>query len=102
MDVLINKKVGRFIAVLQRGTIAKVLRVIDLLEEFGYNIPMPYSRKIKPNLYELRARGEQEIRIFYTLRNNQAILLHAFVKKTNKAPIREIETALARLKSIDQ
>ena len=54
---------------------------------------MPYSRQIQTNLYELGISGKQEIRVFYCFHNNQIYLLHAFIKKTQKTPHREIDTA---------
>ena len=62
---------------------------------------MPYSKRITANLYELRIRGQQEVRIFYTINNGTAFLLHGFIKKTNKTTKREIETALNKLNNLD-
>jgi len=36
----------KFIKSLEKPTIAKVLRIIDLLEKFGYNLGLPYSKKL--------------------------------------------------------
>jgi len=49
---------------LQKSTIAKIAHHIDLLVEQGPILPMPYSKKITTNIYELSIRGKQEIRIF--------------------------------------
>jgi len=54
----------KFIQSLEKSTIAKTLRTIDLLEKFGYDLKFPHSKKIAKNLLELRIRGRQEIRIF--------------------------------------
>jgi len=51
-------------------------------------------------LYELRISGRVEIRILYTVKNGEYYLLHAFKKKTQKTPSREIKTALDRIKEI--
>jgi len=50
---LFNISVEKFIQSLEKPTIAKVLRTIDLLEEFGPKLGMPYSKKIERNLLEL-------------------------------------------------
>lgn len=75
---------------------AKSSKQIKLLETFGHMLSMPYSKQISKNLFELRIRGQQEIRIFYCFHQNKAVILHYFVKKSQKTPQREIETALKR------
>ncbi|OGN07259.1 MAG: hypothetical protein A2940_00655 [Candidatus Wildermuthbacteria bacterium RIFCSPLOWO2_01_FULL_48_29] len=96
-----DDSVEEFIKSLEEQTIAKVLRTTELLEEYGPQLVMPHSRKIENNLFELRIRGQQEIRIFYTFHKSSAILLHGFVKKSEKTPKKEIKTALQRLKALD-
>lgn len=93
-----DHKFDDFIMSLERPTGTKVGRMIDLLEQSGSLLGMPYSKSLGNNLFELRARGQQEVRIFYIFYDNKAILLHGFVKKTQKTPLREIETAQAKLK----
>lgn len=75
----------------------KYIGMIDLLVEYGPFLSSKYTKKIKNKLYELRITGKEQIRIFYTVRQNDIFLLHAFKKKTQKAPDREIEIALSRL-----
>jgi phage-related protein len=93
-------KVDNFIKSLEKPTISKYIKLTDLLERFGSQLPMPYSKKISSRLFELRIRGQQEVRIFYAFRQDQALLLHGFVKKTQKTPQREIKMALNKLKSL--
>lgn len=71
-----------------------------LLEKFGHGLRMPYSKKMDSKLFELRIKGKEEIRIFYTIKNNRGILLHLFKKKTQKTPPKEILTAKKKLDSI--
>lgn len=96
-----QKPVDDFIKVQDLSTRKKIAFRINLLERFGMHLGMPYSRKITGNLYELRMRGEVEVRIIYSFKNNYAILLHAFKKKQDKLPQREIETARSRLSVLD-
>ena len=93
-------KLEKFLENLEKSTLAKVVRTLELLEKFGSHLTMPHSRKIAGKLFELRVRGGQEIRIFYTFKNGTIVLLHAFIKKTQKTPSRELEAALNRLNSI--
>ena len=97
MTIKILPGVEQFIYSLEKPSISKVLKIIDLLETFGYRLGMPHSKKLTADIFELRMRGKQEIRIFYTFQNMKVILLHGFIKKTNKTPIFEIKTAVNRL-----
>lgn len=98
MDVIfLNAKVKADLLSLDKPSISKSLKLIQLLKMFGGRLRMPYSKKILHNLYELRARGSQEVRIFYCFHQNQAIIVHFFIKKSQKTPKKEIETALARI-----
>jgi phage-related protein len=93
-----DNSIEQFILSLEKSTIARTLRMIDLLEEFGYKLGMPHGKKVDKNLFELRISSTQEIRIFYTFHKNIVVLLHGFVKKSQKIPKRELLTALRRLK----
>ena len=97
MEIRIDGKVEKFIATLRKSTIAKVLRTIDLLEQFGHQLGMPHSKKVKSGFFELRIRGHQEVRIFYTFQKREIILLHGFVKKSQKIPQQEINKAARKL-----
>ncbi len=76
---------------------------IDLLEKLGISIKEPYAKPIKgekyKDLWELRIQqGSDASRIFYFLPiGNNFILLHGFLKKENKTPVRELETAMANM-----
>src|SRR5258708_3561755 len=62
----------------------------------------PLSKKIEPGLFELRIRrGSDILRIFYMFDKGQIIiLLHLFVKKTQKIPRKELEIARKRLREL--
>jgi phage-related protein len=83
---------------------AKVYREIDLLEKFGNELHYPHVDTIKGKKYngllELRIElASNIIRIFYFLtENNKVILLHGIVKKKQKTPQKELDTALDRMK----
>jgi phage-related protein len=74
---------------------AKVARTVDLLEEFGIKLGMPYAEHVEGDLWELRTRlANKRYRIIYFLNTGQSfILLHGFVKKTQKMPKKEINIA---------
>ena len=100
MEIRVDKEVEEFIDSLDEQTIAKVLRSIDFLEEFGYKLGMPHSKKIARDIFELRIRGKRDVRIFYTFRRDRVVLFHAFVKKSSRLPSREINKATRKLEDL--
>ncbi len=98
---IFDNDIEKFIKSLEKPVIAKVLRSIELLEYFGSELTMPHSRKIFRDVFELRIRGAQEIRILYIFYKNKIILLNGFIKKKNKIPKREIKKALDKSKRLE-
>lgn len=92
--------IEKFIAGLDNQTKAKFFHLYDLLHTYGPQLTFPHVKRISKNIYELRIRGKNEIRIFYTKMGNTYILLHAFKKKTQKTPIKELGIAQCRLTEI--
>jgi phage-related protein len=78
---------------------AKAYSEIELLQKHGTFLREPYVKSIKGDkfkgLFELRIKfGTDITRIFYfTFRNNMFVLLHGFIKKSDKTPERELERA---------
>jgi phage-related protein len=56
--------------------------------EFGWPIGMPSCRPLGNDLYEVRSHlsSNKIARVVFTLDKNEMILLHAFIKKTQKTP----------------
>jgi phage-related protein len=77
---------------------AKMVWVIDLLQELGIELGMPYARPVKSSvLWELRPMSNRILYFLFT-RDNRFVLLHAFRKKTRETPEKHIETALKRMR----
>jgi len=100
MQIDLLNSVEIFIESLTEKEVAKVIRTIELLEEFGNTLGMPHSRHMADGLLELRVRGKREIRIFYCFHKNKAVLLHACVKKTQKALEKELSKTRAAKSSL--
>ncbi len=74
-----------------RVRLTKIVAYIDILEEKGTVIGLPFVRQIKSDIWELRPAS---IRVLFSLIGpNKYLLLHAFRKTTRKTPAREIERA---------
>lgn len=60
-----------------------------------------YMPVIAVGCYELRLKIDRQYRVFYVAKFTEAIyVLHAFVKKTQKTPQRDIELGNARYKAL--
>jgi len=71
--------------------------------QFGWPLGMPLVEKIKPFLWEVRSRVPNRIaRVLFTVDGNVMILLHGFIKKSQKIPKNELKTALSRLKQYQE
>ena len=97
---ILDEALEEFIQSLEKPTIAKVLHTVELLETFGHRLGMPHRKKVTGSIFELRIRGNQAVRIFYAFDKNTAVLLHGFVKKSDKTPSREIRTAIRKLRGL--
>ena len=89
-----------FFRTIPKKDLAKIIREIDLLEEFGLSLGLPHIKKLvnAEDLWELRVKfSSNNYRIFYfVLKDRQFVLLHAFQKKSDETPKREIELAISR------
>ncbi len=71
--------------------------------QFGWPLGMPLVEKIKPFLWEVRSKIPNGIaRVLFTVDGNIMILLHGFIKKSQKIPKNELKTALSRLKEYQE
>ena len=65
--------------------------------QFGWPIGMPIVRKLERGLWEVRADLLGTIaRVLFTLDDNSMVLLHGFIKKSQKTPAPDLETARQR------
>jgi phage-related protein len=90
--------VEEFINSLEAKSQARIARTLDLLEEFGIELEMPYTRHLEKQLWELRIRvGRNRYSIIYFLNTGKTfILIHGFSKKTDAVSRADIEIAKNR------
>lgn len=83
---------------------AKALKDLELLETYGNDLTMSYSRAMGNGLFELRILQSNNIaRIFYFFREkNRIILTNGFIKKTQQTPPRELEKAFKYKQEYEQ
>jgi phage-related protein len=71
--------------------------------QFGWPLGMPLVRKMAPDLWEVRSTiADGIVRVLFTVRQQQMVLLHAFVKKDQKTPLDELKTAQSRLRQLQE
>lgn len=69
--------------------------------QYGCPLGMPLVRKIDRDLWEIRTNTQIGIlRIFFTVHAEYLVLLHAFIKKTQKTPMDELVIAKRRLSRV--
>lgn len=95
-----NYPVQDFIDEQDMSTQTKIAGAIRLLVDYGPYLKPPYIKKLRDKLYELRISGKIAVRILYTISHGEYYLLHTFKKKSPKTPIKELKTALDRVKEI--
>jgi len=95
-----SNDIDKFLDHLEETTRSKVSKVLHMLAMAGNEIEMPYSKSLGGGLFELRISGNIPIRIIYCFYQNYAILLNAFMKKTDKIPKRELDLAKRRYDAI--
>ncbi len=84
------------------GLLADYARLVELLIDFGPEVRMPHSRPLGRGLFELRVHGREGIgRVLYCyITGQRVVILHAFVKKDQATPERELAIARRRLKQV--
>ncbi len=91
--------VRNFLDQLSKPARDKALRAITPLAEFGLGTHLLNTKKLKGTpLWEVRVLGKDSVRILYAIAiANQVLILHGFIKKSQKTQSREINLALKRL-----
>ena len=71
--------------------------------QYGWPLGMPLIRKLERGLWEVRSNISTGIaRVFFTVKDSLMILLHGFVKKSQKTPQNELDTARRRLNNLEK
>ena len=88
---------------LPRDIRASFLRISRLIETVGLpNVHEPYVKHLQGRLWEMRMKGRDGIAraAYVTAVGQRVVVVHVFVKKTQKTPRREIEIALRRAQEV--
>ena len=72
--------------------------------EYGWPVGMPVCRPLGQGLWEVRSNlsGNRTARVIFCILQGRMVLLHGFVKKTQKTPDEDLALARRRMKEINQ
>ena len=89
---------------LPAGLLGRYIHLTKLMAEFGSNLGMPHTKSIDDGLIELRLKSKEGIaRVFYCTKiGKRIVMLHVFVKKTQKTPKKELMLAKQRMKEVQE
>ena len=81
---------------------ARYIVLTRRMAAIGANLGPPHTDSFGDGLFELRLKGVDGIvRVFFcTLMGRRIMMLHSFIKKSQKTPQRELELARKRMKEI--
>lgn len=92
------------IKALPPGLQARLIRLMEAVEHVGLDkLREPHVKHLDGKLWELRAKASEGIArgIYVTVTGRRVVVLHVFVKKSQKTPRPAIEIARARMKEIE-
>ena len=94
-----KQPVYEFLDKLPKKDKAKIFSSLKNIEELGFDSPRVNFRQIKGALWEIKIRVQSGgYRLFYvTIQSDLLVLLHAYKKHSQKAPLKEIEVAEKRM-----
>ncbi|MCL9682574.1 type II toxin-antitoxin system RelE/ParE family toxin [Legionella maioricensis] len=82
---------------------ARMLKLLELIEEHGANLGPPHTDPMGDGLFEIRAKAQEGIgrSLYCYMKGRHIIVLHAFVKKSNKTPKAELNLAKKRKAEVE-
>lgn len=90
-----TKPAEDFILAQDKKMMAKLLTMLEFLEEKGPELREPYSKSLGDGIFEIRAKQASDITrvLYFFIEGKKAILTNGFVKKTQRTPPAEIARA---------
>ncbi len=102
--VYYSEDVQRTMMQFPAGIQARYIHLTNRMLAFGPDLGMPHTCALGEGLFELRMKSKEGIgRVFFGILAKQSIMmLHAFVKKSQKTPTRELNIARTRLGEVQR
>jgi phage-related protein len=102
---VLNETVRAELKSLPADVNAKLKHIIELIAIFGLeNVHEPYIKHIEGKIWEMRMKGKDNIgrALYVTAKGKRVVILHAFIKKTQKTPNKAKKLAQQRLKELKE
>jgi phage-related protein len=99
----LDRRVDRELDALPPGLRAEFIRIAELVEAHGPEaLRAPYAKHLEGKLWEMRLKAVEGIAraIYVAWEGHRVVVLHAFVKKSQKTPTRALDVARKRLKEV--
>lgn len=99
----LDERVDSEIESLPVGLRARLIRLLVMVETLGLdNLHEPHVKHLEDKLWELRAKAAEGIArgIYVTATGRRVVILHVFVKTSQKTPRAALTIARARLKEL--
>lgn len=73
----------------------KIFELISLLQSYGNQLRLPYSKHLDDGIFEIRAKSNKDITriLYFFYHKGRIIMTNGFTKKTQKTPSSEIALA---------
>jgi phage-related protein len=81
---------------------ARYIALSGRMIEYGPHLGLPHTDSFGGGLFELRLKGVEGIaRVFFcTLVKREIVMLHTFIKKSQKTPDKELKLARSRMREV--
>lgn len=103
-NIIVHPKAVTEINKLASDMRAKLSRLLEIVKQVGpFELRGSHVKSLGNKLMEIRLTGRDGIsRVIYAVNTGKTVvLLHAFIKKTQKTPVAALECALKRLKEME-
>jgi phage-related protein len=101
----LDDRVDAEIGALPPGLQARLVRLLEMVESIGLEqLHEPHVKHLEGKLWELRAKAKEGIArgLYVTMTGRRVVVLHVFVKSSQKTPVRALEIARERMKQIEK
>ncbi len=84
------------------GILANFLHIAEMIEKLGPNLGKPYVGRLDSGLYEIRSKGKEGIdrSAYCVVKGKEVVILHSFIKKSQKTSKKDLDLAKKRMKEV--
>jgi phage-related protein len=97
-----NSKVESVTLSFPPSILANLLHILEMIEDYGPALGKPHTAPMGSGMFEVRAKGKEGIgrSLFCIIKGEEIVILHSFVKKSQKTSKKDLDLAKQRMKEI--